>query len=178
MGKTAPAIVTSLLLVASAARLSAAPERAAAAVKASVAATQTLVDGILARFGNGDIVTMSDVHQARLLKLVEPSADSDPAYVDAIINRRLMLSDLKRNPPAEPTSEAIESRYQQWIGRLGANPADLLRRAGMSEAGLRGWIRDDLRLQAYVDERFGTATDRSSAMGTWVAMLRQRAGLR
>jgi len=170
MSKTAR-VAAILLLFASAVKVS-------AAAGSSGRAAQTQIDGILAKFANGDIVTMSDVRQARLLKLVQPAADTDEAYVDAIINRRLMLSDLKRNPPSEPAPEVIESRYQQWIGRLGGNSADLLRRAGMSEAGLRGWIRDDLRLQTYLDERFGTASDRNAAMHTWVNMLRQRAGVR
>ena len=173
MSKIGPATAALLLLLASSVKL-------AVAADASVGVPQTLLDGVLAKFGNGDIVTKSDVRQARLLKLVEPAADSDQAYVDAIIDRRLMLSDLKRNPPAEPAPEAIESRYQEWVARLGgaATVPDLFRRAGMTEAGLRGWIRDDLRLQTYLDQRFGTASDRRAAMATWVSMLRQRAGVR
>src|SRR5438128_226844 len=125
---------------------------------ASFGAAQTPLDGILAKFG-GDIVTTSDVRQARLLKLVETNAETDQAYVDAIINRRLMLSDLKRNPPAEPSSEAIDAKRQQWERRLGtgASVTDLLSRAGMSDAALRAWLRDDLRLEAYLDDRFGKA---------------------
>jgi hypothetical protein len=143
------------------------------------AAIQTPIDGVLARVG-GDIVTMSDVRQARLLKLIEPATDSDQAYVDALINRRLMLADLRRNPPPEPSTEAIEAKQQEWTARLGAgaNVPDLLRRAGMSDAGLRGWLRDDLRLQTYLDERFGTSSNRPAALAAWVGMLRQRAGLR
>jgi len=143
------------------------------------ASIQTPIDGVLAKVG-GDIVTVSDVRQARLLKLLVPAADSDQGYVDALIDRRLMLADLKRNPPAEPTTEAIDAREREWTARLGAgaNVQDLLRRAGMSDAGLRGWLRDDLRLEVYLDERFGTSSNRPAAISAWVGMLRQRAGIR
>jgi hypothetical protein len=142
-------------------------------------AIQTPIDGVLAKVG-GDIVTISDVRQARLLKLIQPAADTDQAYVDALIDRRLMLADLRRNPPPEPTTEAIDARQQEWTTRLGpgADVPDLLRRAGMTDAGLRGWLRDDLRLQAYLDERFGTSSNRPTAIAAWVGMLRRRAGLR
>jgi hypothetical protein len=143
------------------------------------ASIQTPIDGVLASVG-GDIVTVSDVRQARLLKLIEPSGDTDQAYVDALINRRLMLADLRRNPPPEPTTEAVDAKQQEWTARLGAgaNVPDLLLRAGMSDAGLRGWLRDDLRLEVYLDQRFGTSSNRPAAIASWVGMLRQRAGIR
>ena len=45
----------------------------------------------------------------------------------------------------------------------------------MPDAALRNWIRDELRIQTYLGNRFG---DRSAERESWVAMLRERAGIR
>ena len=139
-------------------------------------AAQTLLDQVLVRFG-GEIITQLDVRQARLLTLVAVANDTDQAYVDALVNRRLILSDLKRTPPAEPANDAIEAKRRQWEGSLGpgVKAADLLERAGMTDAGLRGWMRDDLRVQAYLAERFAA---RPADLDGWIKTLRQRAGIR
>jgi hypothetical protein len=139
-------------------------------------AAQTVLDQVLVRFG-GEIITQLDVRQARMLKLVSVPNDTDQAYVDALVNRRLILSDLKRTSTAEPTTEATDAKVRQWEASLGPGvdvPA-LLERAGMTQAGLRGWMRDDLRVQAYLDERFA---GRPADLAGWIATLRQRAGIR
>lgn len=139
------------------------------------AGPQTVLDQVVLRFG-GEIVTKLDIRQARMLKLVDVSADTDQAYVDAIANRRLMLTDLKRTPPKEPTSEELDAAVRAWAAKVGGGDADtLLDRAGMSASGLRGWIQDDLRMQAYITERFA---GRPGDVAAWVSTLRQRAGLR
>ena len=137
---------------------------------------QGVVDQVIVRF-EGEIITRLDVRQARMLKLVDAAGDSDQAYVDALVNRRLILADIKRTPPPDPSPGDIESRRQQWPQRVGAggNFDDLLARAGMSDASLRGWIRDDLRVQAYLSTRFA---DRSAERDSWISMLRQRAGMK
>jgi hypothetical protein len=143
---------------------------------ASLAEAQIVIDRVLVRFG-AETITQLDVRQARMLKLVDVSADSDQAYVDALVNRRLILAELRRNPPPDPAAGDVEARRQAWPQRVGAgsNLDDLLTRAGMTDAGLRNWIRDELRIQAYVANRFG---DRTAERDSWMAMLRQRAGLK
>jgi hypothetical protein len=143
---------------------------------AGPASAQTVVDQVIFRFG-GEIVTQLDVRQARMLKLVDAAGDADQAYVDALVNRRLILADLKRTPPPDPPQSDIDARRQQWPARVGAaaNFDDLLARAGMSDAALRGWIRDDLRIQAYLTTRFA---DRAAERDSWLSMLRQRVGLK
>jgi hypothetical protein len=137
---------------------------------------QTMLDQVLVRFG-AEIITQLDVRQARMLKLVTVSNDTDQAYVDALVDRRLILSDLKRTAASEPTSDAIDAKVRQWSASLGSgvNVATLLERAGMTDAGLRGWMRDDLRVQAYLDERFA---GRPTEIAGWITTLRQRAGIR
>lgn len=146
-----------------------------AAILVGTLNAQNVLDQVIVKF-NGEIVTSLDVRQARMLKLVQPASETDQGYVDAIVNRRLILSDLKRNPPPEPTTEAVEARFREWSGRLGVKDAnELLARAGTNEAGLRGWLRDDLRIQAYIDGRFA---GRSADLANWIDTLRQRAGLK
>ncbi len=136
---------------------------------------QQVLDHVVLRFG-GDIVTQLDVRQARLLKLVDAANDTDEAYVTALVNRKLMLAEVRRNPPAEPTAEAVDARYRAWSRTLGdgVDPANRLARAGMTDAGVRGWLRDDMRLEAYETQRFGS---RSANLASWLGVLRQRAGL-
>jgi hypothetical protein len=142
-------------------------------------AAQTQIDGVLLRFGS-DVVTQSDVREARVLKLLDVSDATDQGYVDALVNRRLMLAELRRASIPDPATAQIDARYQKWVASLGAGadvPA-LLGRVGMSEAGLRGWLRDDLRLQSYLDQRFVSAATRSADLAAWIAELRKRAGLK
>jgi len=140
---------------------------------------QVPIDGVLLRIGS-DVITASDVRQTRLLKLVEAPGGSDQAYVDAIANRRLVLEELKRNPPIEPSPAALDARQQQWVATLGpgVDLDALLSRAGMTAASARGWWRDELRINAYLDQRFPASNDRERAIAAWVADLRQRAGIR
>jgi hypothetical protein len=142
-------------------------------LSASLSAQQEL-DRVLVRFGN-DMVTQLDVRQARMLKLFAGVGDSEQAYVDALVNRRLMLADLRRASVAEPAPDAVEAKYREWQARVGPGATDLLAQAGMTDAELRGWLRDDLRLQTYVSERFG---GRDAEIDSWLSVLRQRAGLK
>jgi len=140
---------------------------------------QTRLDGVLLRFGE-DVITDSDVRQARMLKLVDAADDSDGAYVDALVNRRLMLSEIRRAPTPEPAAAAVDGRHQQWVARLGSGTdvAALLSRAGLSDTAVRGWLRDDLRLQSYLDQRFSATGDRARDVNAWIGELRRRAGLK
>lgn len=126
---------------------------------AARASAQTLIDRVLVRV-NDDIITQSDVSQARLLHLAPAEAASDKAIEDSLVERRLMLTEISRGPASEPTPEELAARRQAWQATLGpqANVAELLRRTGMSEVLLEGWLRDDVRIQTYLDRRFTSAT--------------------
>ena len=52
------------------------------------------------------------------------------------------------------------------------------RHTGMTRERLRRLIRDDLRIETYLNQRFGTnpnLVERSSAIASWIAELRRRA---
>jgi len=143
------------------------------AVAAPLAA-QAVLDRVLFKFGT-EIVTQLDVRQARMLKLVDASSDTDDAYVEAIVNRRLMLAEMRRLAVPEPSDQVLDARYSEWQRRVGGgSTSELLERAGMTDAGLRAWLRDDVKLRTYVDERFN---GRPGDLTRWIASLRQRAGI-
>jgi len=132
---------------------------AAGLVIGARASAQTLIDRVIVRV-NDDIITQSDVTQARLLRLTPAEAVADNSILDALINRRLMLAEIARFPASEPAAAELAARRQEWQATLGpqANVAELLRRAGMTEALLEGWLRDDVRIQAYLERRFLVST--------------------
>jgi gamma-glutamylcysteine synthetase len=55
-----------------------------------------------------------------------------------------------------------------------------LARAGMDEAALQTWLRNDVRIAGYIERRFASTPgiDRAAAIAAWVSLLRDRAGLR
>ena len=139
---------------------------------------QVEVDRIVTRV-NGRIITQSDIRQARMLRLVDDSA-SDDATKRALENRLLILNELHRASPLAPASEAdINARRGEWRNALGGNPEDVLGKTAMSEADLQGWMRDDLRIRAYMKRQFGMLPDpdRARATSEWLTRLRQRADL-
>jgi len=138
---------------------------------------QTLLDQVVVKFG-GEVVTQLDVRQARLLKLVSAPCETDQAYLDALVDRRLMLGDLRRLPMPEPSAAAIEDRRRDWLRSLGSPAPDeltrRLREAGLTETALAAWLRDDVRIQSYIAERFAGHT---GDLANWLDVLRQRAGI-
>ena len=144
------------------------------------AAAQVELDRILSRV-NGKIVTRSDVRQAQLLKLVS-DLGSEEATQRALENRLLLLGEVARVSSLPPATDAeLAAHRREWDARVGgtANVSRLLSQAAMSEADLQNWLRDDLRLQAYLTRQFGAIPepDRGRAVAENISRLRQRAGL-
>jgi hypothetical protein len=141
---------------------------------------QVEVDRIVAHV-SGRIITQSDVRQARTLRLVD-DVSSDAACQRELEDRWLILGDMARGAPIAPPSDAeIATRRVEWsagVSRDG-NVAGALARNGMSEAEIVLWLRDDLRIRAYIKRQFGMLAegDRAKATSDWIARLRQRAGL-
>jgi hypothetical protein len=159
--------VSSLLLVLSGPALLAAP-------------TQVELDRIVSRV-EGRIVTQSDIRQARALKLVEDTS-SDAATLRGLETRLLMLHELSRAAPLPPAGASeVDARRGEWVATVGGETqvADLLQQSGMSPAHLDDWLRDDLRIRAYLHRQFGMLgeAERAQGMAEWLARLRQRAGL-
>jgi len=109
---------------------------------------------------NGDVVTLSDLRAARSLKLISGAdAMTDEQLLDALIERRLTVAEVAKYTPAEPPAADVDARRKNWEAALprGTTAAAALASAGMRDAALTAWFRDDLRLAAYLDQRFTAA---------------------
>ena len=141
---------------------------------------QEVIDRVAAVVA-GDLIMLSDVRAARQLGLVDPggAADADRAVLAALIERALILDEVDRYAPPEPSAEAVERALGAIQTRLGPPEkfADALSRVGTDEQQLRDRLRQDLRIRAYLDQRFTADTpEHGQAMiEAWVTGLRRRA---
>ena len=157
-----------------------------------------IIDRVLAILP-GQIVTQSDVEAALNLGLVEPSGGGNRLAegLTALIDRMLMLNEVRRVQPPEPSAAAIEARLARIRERFrsGAEMSQVLAAGGIDESVLRAFAADDLRLGTYLDERFSAASQpteqevreasgssreklaaerRQTLVGAWIAELRRR----
>jgi hypothetical protein len=127
-------------------------------VAASIARAQ-VIDRILAVVDNS-LVTQSDVVAAMRLGLETPAPAADPvaAVVDRLIERQLTLSEVDRYAPPEPSAADINLRVEKMRLSFPSTAAfeAVLNETGLDEAQLRRHVRDDLRIAAYLQQRFGS----------------------
>jgi parvulin-like peptidyl-prolyl isomerase len=141
-----------------------------------------VIDRIMAVVG-GQPITLSDVNAALQFRLVEPPPGTrDPLAfaMDRLVDRTLMLAEVDRFQPPEPDPVEITIRLDQIERAAGSIEAfeRSLQVTGSTRDRLRRFIRDDLRIQTYKNQRFGVAVssaDRDTAIAAWVAELRRRA---
>ena len=148
-----------------------------AAVAASSARAET-IDRVLA-VAAGNLIMLTDVTGARDLQLQTADGAADPirAILAKLIDRELVLAEVDRYAPPEPAPASIDREVERVRARFGSQ-AELdaaLQRSGIDEKHLRETLRQDLRIRAYLDQRFAAAADRRSAMvEEWMAGLRRR----
>jgi hypothetical protein len=115
-------------------------------------ASAAVVDRVLAVV-DGQLVLLSDLRTARALGTV--TEDDPAAAVERLVDRRLMIAEASRYAPQEPAPGAVEARLASLRDAAGADRfAEVLALGGIDEAALRRSIRDDLILEAYLDQRF------------------------
>jgi hypothetical protein len=117
-----------------------------------------IIDRVLAAV-SGDVILLSDVNAARTFGLIPvPAGARDPmgAALDRLIDRELVLEEVDRYVPPEPSVEAVDAELQQVRRRFPTTDSfnEALERSGVGEAYLRRWVRDDLRIHAYLEQRF------------------------
>ena len=165
----------------------------------SLSVSAEVIDRVLAILP-GQIITLSDVEAALDLGLVEPGAGGERVAggLSAVIDRVLMLNEVRRVSPPEPSRAAIDERVARIRQRFGT-PAELSRAMaarGLDETVVRLFAADDLRLASYLEERFGAASQptdeeirqagesarqrlteerRRTLISAWTAELRRRA---
>ena len=116
-----------------------------------------VIDRVLAVVA-GQLIMLSDANAAKALRLLPVAADADPIrdVLPRLIDRALMLAEVERYAPPEPGADAI-SRQLQSVRATFASPEAFeaqLARVGLDENHLRETLRQDLRIEAYLDQRF------------------------
>jgi hypothetical protein len=140
-----------------------------------------VIDRIMAVVG-GQTIALSDVTAATEFHLVDvPPGTADPVgyTLERLIQRTLILAEVERFQPPEPDPIEMTIRIDDLERRAGSAAAfdKALAVTGMSRGQLRRYIRDDLRITTYLNQRFGANTDpaeRRTAIATWVSELRKR----
>ena len=126
-------------------------------VLAIAIARAEVIDRILAVV-DGALITQSDAAAAIRLGLVAGPADPLAAVVDRLIERRLLLREVDRYAPPDPQEADVDRAVIEIRDRTGT-PAQfeaILLQTGFSLDQLRRHVRDDLRIEAYLQQRFGT----------------------
>ena len=144
----------------------------------SRSAAAEVIDRVLAVVG-GQLITLSDVTAARDLGLQTAEGAADPVrgILSKLIDRELIVAEVDRYAPPEPTAEAIDRETGRIRMRFPSAEAFVaaLERSGADEKQLREIVRQDLRIRAYLDQRFASAQERRQAlMDDWLSGLRRR----
>ena len=117
---------------------------------------QQVIDRVVARIG-GDVVTLSDVRAAAGLGIVAaPQGDALQPALNQLVERRLVLIEVQRFPPPEPAAAAVDAELAAIRMRAGAALTQLMRSTGLDDMRLRETARENVRISAYLDQRFGT----------------------
>lgn len=140
----------------------------------TLAVTQPqLLDRTVALVG-GQAITLSDVRAALALGLVDDGKATVADATARLVDRELILREVQRYAPPAPEASAVEARLAEIRKRAGGELSGLFEEFGFTETRLIAWIRDDLRTEAYLAQRFASASVPGDAEVS-AAYLRQRA---
>jgi hypothetical protein len=120
-------------------------------------AAQRLLDRVLARV-DGYPITLTDVQGAIGLGVIQvpPGPDAAAAGVQQMIDRQLELAEVQRFPPPEPDPSAAMREAARLKTNAGPRLPALMQSTGLSDQRLSDIARENLRIAAYLDQRFGT----------------------
>lgn len=164
---------------------------AAVCVQGSGRVRAEVLERVLAVVGT-ELITLTDVNAAREFGLVVvPPTAGDPvrAALTQLIDRELMLAEVERYAPPEPSAEAVDEGLRVVRSRFADDQRyqAALTRCGIDENHVRETLRQNLRITAYLNQRFvlapqGDASARPPAadrpntlVDDWLAGLRRRA---
>lgn len=116
-----------------------------------VAHAQELLDRVVARV-DGQTILLSDVRAASGLGLADAAGGR---ALEQVIERRLVLAEVSRFPPPEPEAAAVEAESVKLMAAAGAGLPALMAATGLTDEAVAAMARDTLRIQAYLDQRFG-----------------------
>lgn len=115
---------------------------------------------------SGQVLMLSDLQAARALGLVG-SAAPEPTVTELreLIDRTLILNELRRVPPPDPSAAEVEAEVAKMRQRFDS-PAALARTlaaVGLDDAQLPGFAADELRVRRYIQERFVSSSQPTEA---------------
>ena len=125
-------------------------------------ASAEVIDRVLAVV-EGQIITLSDAKAALKFGLVPQDISADPidAAMKRLIERRLMQAEVERYGPPEPSPETVEGQIaavrERFKDALAFETA--LNQSALSIEELRRFMRDSLRIQEYIRQRFTSSID-------------------
>jgi hypothetical protein len=134
--------------------LAAAALAAAPLVLARPSPAAEIIDRVVASV-SGDLVMLSDIALARELGLAPPDRP-DREVLAQLIDRALVLVEVNRYGPPEPEPDAVFQELVLVRSRFPAREGleNALKRVGLDEERLQERLRQDLRIRAYLDQRF------------------------
>jgi hypothetical protein len=135
-------------------------------LRAETASGQELIERTLALVG-GQAITLGDARAAIALGLVPGErVSSDIALITGVlVDRELILREVQRYAPPAPSGSSVDTRVEEIRKRFAdaAAFARALDLHGFTEVRLRAWLRDDLRSEAYLAQRFASASTPTDA---------------
>ena len=119
-----------------------------------------VIDRVLATVG-GALILQTDVVASVKFGFVQLPERGDALQfaLDRLIERRLMLLEVDRYAPPEPDRAEVDRRMQEIDARIGSGErlTAILNETGLTVEQLRLYVRDDLRIAGYIQQRFGAA---------------------
>jgi hypothetical protein len=122
----------------------------------SFPSAQQLLDRVLARV-DGAPITLTDVQAAVGLGIIQVgSADPIAEGTQQMLDRQLELTEVQRFPPPEPSRDTVARETDRLKMNAGPRLPTLMQSTGLTEQRISDMARDNLRIAAYLDQRFGT----------------------
>ena len=118
----------------------------------------------------GDLILLSDVRAAREFGFVTiEGADPDAQALARLIDRALILAEVERFAPPEPDAASVDKGVGLVHERFSSPQAfaAALARVGIEERHLREYVRQDLRMNVYLDQRFTSVPPPEEEIGRY-----------
>ena len=135
----------------------------------AVGATE-IIDRVLA-VAAGNLIMLSDVTAALEFGLVAPGPAPDPVRdaLSRLIDRAIILAEVERYAPPEPDADAVDRELQAVRSGFASPEAfdQALARVGVNAKHLRETLRQNLRIRAYLDQRFTVASPTDEEVGRY-----------
>jgi len=133
---------------------------AAVIVALSTVASAEIIDRILAVV-DGRLITLSDARGVVRMGLEARPGPGDPiaATLDTLIDRQLVLMEVERYAPPEPAASVIQARVAALRNAFedAREFETALEEAGMRVEEMERYVRDSLRIENYLQQRFSAS---------------------